>query len=461
VQRHTFCTISQEMLDEKTLACYCFHNTSIGVAWISRDKQREKSLFSLCVVNSDNCEILNYKSYTTLSARLESIKIAFDAVRNAWVITTLEIDNFPRTSRIVLYVIHSDTLKLIESPIVFEDTSGIQGIIGPILEVSIYEQIYYILYMKSLLDEVDSPLVQLGHMPLTNSLQCSIEEVTVAERAIGKMEGKYCYLLACRPEFGEFSESVPFEGSTAEWRFSFTSWINDESSDEWKYTPQQGIPVASRAVPDVDFDWLRTDADIIVDTFPGNSKRKHVAGMIMIDSFDYKSHNYTMEEESKLVKRIESLISIDSGGTVVETCSDSIGVQLQLYALADGIIGTDIVDEIRRIWKWSFGETHFSRILRLDQNVQQVSIAISQAETRQIWLIEDFGNYIKVSRRDSLTLNEISSPMILENMHLLIKEGNWRSFECNKPLDSLSYKDGLLLLLLNEKNSLTFHKVII
>jgi hypothetical protein len=451
------------------VSCCMRSDTEIGIAWMSKVTQQELPSFSLMLIDIQKGSIIHAASYYPACERLDSLHLIFDTRKNRWFITTVEAfqDRWP--SRLVLYLLHADTLKLVETPMTLDEATDIGILLGPVLDVTVDGGDYTIVYMKPQPDEIEEPLVCFGRVTETHTPNHLLrEELAHAEKAQARIANGYGLLLSCNPEYGEFSEKAdeaPFSGSTAEWRFSLTGWSHNQVAAQWEESLKSGLPVGNRATPDVDFEWLMVDAEMIGATATlFQQETVYVVGMVMMDTFDDTTHRYSLEEEAQRVKTVERLMCIGTDGKVLGVCQEAIGLQLHFCSCHRGIIGSDIQEGHRRLWRWSIDEDiHFSQVRWLDQHVKRVSMVGGQEgvgkECQFFWLVEEYENHLNVSKCDTTTLEQIDAGISLENVHLLSKQEHWRALDRGKPMQMCSSQDSLLFVAVDDQSILSLYQI--
>ncbi len=429
----------------------------LGITCVSHDHQHSylSPSISFMQVDLNNGAIISDVSYPCSCEGLEAIHLVYDRREQVWLITLIETFDLSQSSHIVLYKASSDGHLLSESPLVIDEAVDSVTDIGPLLLTYGDAGSYRVLYLKPKMDNMDAPDVLLGRLIKAKGQEYfSREEITIAEKSFGYLAGENCLLLACRPEYGEFSEKVNgvFVGATGEWRISMMGWKGDAASMYWKFAPNMGFPVGDRRSPDKDFDWLIVGADAIGGpTLPGNGRHTWVVGIVLIDTFDYKAHGYTIEEEDRITKNVQSLFCIDAAGKVVQVSQSPVGPQLDLCLSGTMVVGVDLLDDRRRLWNWfPLHETQLRTVLWLDQQVLRATVVAEKAQEERrgdlFWLVEEYSDQVRISKRDAFTLTEVSPAVVLADVHLISKQKHWRYLEWEKSLEAIPYQGRLFLL---------------
>lgn len=442
----------------------------LGIA-IIHNNHKERTApasFSLMQLDMTNGTIISDANYSCSCNKLEAIQLHYDGREDRWVIVTLESFDFLEPSRIRMYIVNSDSLILSGTPILLEEAIDTGTDLGPLLGVTAHANDYSIFYMKPKLDNLDAPTICLGHIKREKyQEQVSVEEITMGEKALAYISGEHFLLLICRPEYGEFSEKVEGvpQGVTGEWHISIVGWKGSTISGPWEYTSALGLPVGDRWNPENDFIWFVVGADTTTGpTIPATGQQTFIIGITLIDTFDYQAHGYTPAEESQINKRATDLFCIDINGKLIQRCHSQVGTDLHLSFSNTIVVGIDVIDDRRRLWNWSpLNETELHSILWLDQEALRTSVFIEQLPEPDIadhfWLIEEYREQVKISKRSITTLREVVPTIVLADVHLLSEQKNWRYLAWDKPIGIMPGKSKLLLLAGDKDQQLGLYQV--
>ncbi len=419
-------------------------------------------------LDMSNDTIMSNANYSCSCNKLEAIQLHYDEREDRWLIVTLENFDFLKPSRIEFYVINSDGQILSGTPIVLDEAIDAGTDLGPLLGVVANANDYSILYMKPKLDNLDAPAICLGHL-MKDKLreQVAVEEITIGEKALAYISGEDFLLLACRPEYGEFSENVEGvpRGPTGEWHISILGWRGSMVPRSWEYTPAVGLSIGDRGNPERDFTWLVVGADATTGpTISVSRQQTFVIGIYLLDTFDYFAHGYTPAEEAQINKKVTGLCCIDMNGTLIQRCHNQIGTDLHLRSSGTIVVGIDVIEDRKRLWNWfPLQETELHSILWLDQEALRTSVVVEQSPDTDIayhfWLIEEYREQVKISKRNLATLQEDSFAVVLTNRYLLSEQKHWRYLARNNPVGTITYKNKLLLLAGDKDQQLGLYQV--
>ncbi len=444
-------------------------SSRLGICWANnRENGDQAASFSLLEMDVDHDTMLNRTSFPCPCSALEALRLTYDLSKQQWLLARIEGFQNRVPSRLVLSFIPATNRFLSGSSLLIDEAADNMTDIGPLLLVDGANTVASMLYLKPERDDLQSPTVYLTRVReqgVEEQLVC--EAIADADKALGCLSNEHSLLLACRPEYGELAEQEEgFVGATAQWRMLMMGWKRDEAKALWSYSPPIGLPVGDRANPETDFEWLRVAADAVAGpTLSESGRQTFVVAMVLLDTFDYQAHGYTLEDEERIRKNVQLFCCIDTRGEIVQVCQSQIGLHVRLCQIAGTVVGVDFFDARRRLWNWFplMKETVLHTVVELDPEIIRVSVVAGQPEGEHqessFWLLEEYPDSVKVSKRDAITLAELAPAMILNDTKLLSKQTGWRDLKRDMPSLTVAYRNTLLTLGVDKDEQLVLYQI--
>jgi hypothetical protein len=108
-------------------------------------------------------------------------------------------------------------------------------------------------------------------------------------------------------------------------------------------------------------------------------------------------------------------------------------------------------------------ETVLHTVVELDPEIIRVSVVAGQPEGEHqessFWLLEEYPDSVKVSKRDAITLTELAPAMILNDTKLLSKQTGWRDLKRDMPSLTVAYRNTLLTLGVDKDEQLVLYQI--
>ncbi len=441
----------------------------LGICWANtRQRGNQAVSLSLLEVNVDHGIVINRTSFPCSCSAIEALRLTYDLSKQQWLLARIEGFQNRVPSRLVLSFIPTTNRFLSGSSLLIDEAADNMTDIGPLLLVDGTNPVASMLYLKPERDDLQSPTVYLTRVReqgVEEQLVC--EAIAEADKALGCFSSEYGLLLACHPEYGELAESEEgFVGATAQWRMLMMGWKRDTAIADWSYSPPIGLPIGDRASPETDFEWLRVAADAVAGpTLSERERQTFVVAMALFDTFDYQAHGYTIEEERRIRKNVQFFCCIDSKGEIVQVCQSQIGLHVRLCQIVGTVVGVDFFDARRRLWNWFplMKETVLHTVVELDPEIIRVSVVAGLPEGEHqessFWLLEEYPDSVKVSKRDAITLAELAPTMILNDTKLLSKQTGWRDLKRDMPSLTVAYRNTLLALGVDKDEQLVLYQI--
>ena len=401
---------------------------------------------------------------------LEALHLAYDASTATWIVGSLEFLEDTAWFEAVVRLIREDEngQTMLSAPI-FHEPANDMAPIGPIFALQASGERYTLLYRKPDLDCVSTPAICLGQIDMTTGhIEQSIKDY--ADSALACHQQDSALLLSLVPRIGGVSleRQAVFTGATHYWGFSVTGYSRDFHTENWYHDLDLRLPAGQTLVLKgrSDFEWLGINAAAI----PGPSvtetgQQTYVIGITMMDVFDRPYEDgHTSEEASWITNHVETLLCIDTLGKVIQTCTDAIGLRIQLCRVQATVVGVDLLKGQWRLWNWEplVGPPFQTRI-QLDQDVLRAHVVAAtekeEQNARHFWLIEEYSDQVKIARRDASTLSEVTPAVNLAGVHLLLPQYSSGSLDWHTSIEAMVYQGTLLLLAVDEQERIALYQV--
>ena len=199
--------------------------------------------------------------------------------------------------------------------------------------------------------------------------------------------------------------------------------------------------------------WINHDNDLVDLTLTTTTAAGHG-----------KAATKTSEEASWITNHVETLLCIDTYGKVIQTCTDAIGLRVQLCRVQATVVGVALLKGQWRLWNWEplVGPVFQTRI-ELDRGVLRAHVVAATGQEEQnaghFWLIEEYSDQVKIARRDASTLAEITPAVSLAGVHLLVPQYGSGSLDWHTAIEAMIYQDTLLLLAVETHEQLVLYQV--
>lgn len=401
---------------------------------------------------------------------LKALHLAYDAPTATWVVGSLEFLDDTASFEAVVRLIREDEngQPMLSAPL-FDDPANAMAPIGPVFALQASGKRCTLLYRKPDLDCVSTPAICLSQIDLTTGhVEQSIKDN--ADSALACHQEDSALLLLLVPRVGDASQEgqAIFTGVTHYWGFSVAGYSRDFHIENWYHDLDLRLPAGQSTVlqGDSDFEWLGINAAAIPGPFlTETGQETFVVGITMMDIFDRPYEDgHTSEEASWITNHVETLFCIDTQGKVIQTCTDAIGLRVQLCRVQATVVGVDLLKGQWRLWNWEpLVGSPFQTRIELDRGVLRAHVVAATGQEEQnaghFWLIEEYSDQVKIARRDASTLAEITPAVSLEGVHLLVPQYGSGSLDWHTEIEAMIYQDTLLLLALDTHEQLVLYQV--
>jgi hypothetical protein len=117
------------------------------------------------------------------------------------------------------------------------------------------------------------------------------------------------------------------------------------------------------------------------------------------------------------------------------------------------VIGTDVWQGEQRLWYWPFSTS--SEVFVCDyfpSRILHVRVVAMERDPQRFWCIEEYGDAIRISQRDSQYFTEYAS-VLCQGVSFPTTRDLPYSSDSEHPV-ALAYQDGLILLVVNQSQKL-------
>ena len=137
------------------------------------------------------------------------------------------------------------------------------------------------------------------------------------------------------------------------------------------------------------------------------------------------------------------------------------GLRLQLCQVGPVVVGVDLFKGRWRLWAWHPQQNlALQQVVELDQSLLRAHVLRGENEASQtFWLLEEFGNGIKISHATTAFFQETVSTTWLFNRHLLKSQNGCGSLNWHEEIDAWVEGKTLFLLCLDEKQRLSLYQI--
>jgi len=280
---------------------------------------------------------------------IDALHLAHDAPTATWVVGSLEFLDDTFSSHALVRLIREDEngQAMLSAPL-FDDPANDMAPIGPIFALQASGKRCTLLYSKPDIDCVSTPAICLGQIDLTTGhVEQSI--IAYADSALACYQEDSALLLLLVPRVGNASQEgqAVFTGVTHYWGFSVAGYSRDFHIENWYHDLDLRLPAGQSPVlqGNSDFEWLGINAAAIPGPFLAEKGQEtFVVGITMMDIFDRPYEDgHTSEEASWITNHVETLFCIDTHGKVIQTCTDAIGLRVQLCRVQATVVGVDLL----------------------------------------------------------------------------------------------------------------------
>lgn len=399
---------------------------------------------------------------------IEALQLVYNEMENFWLLGTLEFWVTSARYHLVLRAIYRDRNHQNEIfRLLFDDPANEMAAIGPLLTLETEHGICRMMYLKPEEDYIATTEVALVEIPIAGG-PINYAVIDFAESALVCRGKDTTFMLSCTPEVltGEMLEKMQrqYDFSTYEWLY-LLSGGRDYTEARWQHYLERGIAVDKRATPVDDLitgPMVVSAAAIAGPERPENGLSTFVVGMIMMNTQNNTDEKYRITAKKKILEQVDRLLCIDAEGNLAQTYQGSIGLYMGLCASRNRIVGVDLVGKQWRLWTWRpLEQPLFDQMVFLDQELQRACV-LAENEPGQddaCWLIEEYADRVTISKRSAMTLEQVTSPVVLSNMHLLLPQSGYGHLDWHTEVDALIHDDTMLLLVVDNDDQLVLLRV--
>jgi len=400
---------------------------------------------------------------------IKTLQLACGETENVWLLGTLEFQAATSRYHLVLRAIHRDRYRQNEAfHILFDDPANDMAAIGPLLTLEAEHGMCRMMYLKPEQDYIATTAVALAEIPLAGG-QINYTVLDFAESVLLCKGKDITFMLSCAPEVltGEMLEKMQreYDYSTYEWLYSLSGGGDYTEAARWLHYLERGISVEKRAVPVDDLisgSLVVSAAAIAGPKRPENGMPTFVASMIMMNAQQKPDERYRITVKTNIAEQVDRLLCIDAEGNVVQTYQGSVGLYPMLCQARNHIVGVDLVGDQWRLWTWRpLEQAMFDQLTLLDKEVQRACvIADDEPEQEDVcWLIEEYADRVSISKRSVATLEQVTPPAILLNVHLLLPQSGYGRLDWHTEVDALVHHGMMLLLAVDNDDQLVLLRV--
>jgi len=217
-----------------------------------------------------------------------------------------------------------------------------------------------------------------------------------------KSEG--CLLFLCQRAFQQEPEDPHSRYGPGSWHLAIAAYRSDGTLILQEPLPETTFPIRNLKVPKEDFfKWLQVRMNITEGPpLETEGRRSCVAALVLQDS--------TASSPEEATKG--GLYWIDMQGQVMRREVSSLGGQISLCLCAEAVIGTDIFENRRRLWRWSpleGTERHTEAFLspRASRATLVAGDRQEELSPAYFWCVEEYREGVSVSRWTSQPMRKL------------------------------------------------------
>ncbi len=413
------------------------------------------------------------KEVTTTIAHgaIETLELAYDPLTRTWAMGDLEFQDISNTYQIRLRLLsHQENGHATITESAFADEANDPEEIGPLFALETAGETGTLVYLKP--DFYDPALAGLyvARVDLANGQV--VQQCMQAEAQVGlvRRAGKACLFVtyldhrAVTREGGEERETKTAPGWSL-WMIDGESYADPIA---WRYSPElkrsvdenggvHGMTIKHAFI---------TSAEAIGGPLLSSTQRQtFVVGMVtMMAWVDAEEDQFRISAKNQVYNKTQGLLCIDTEGNILQTSDGSLGLYMQFCLSEKVVVGTDLLRDRWRLWNWfPLEEASFRCMTWLDQDVLRACMVregpLEEQTTNHFWLIEEYREQITVSKRDAITLAEMTPAAVLKGVHLLTPQNGHGSLNWHSSIEVLFYRGSLLLLAVDDNDQLGLYQV--
>lgn len=409
---------------------------------------------SLALLDLSFKQLLDEVIYTSPEP-VQELGLTYDTLETNWGLAEITVSD-ELTFRLVTF---HEGLPVLTDAFLLEK-AAVAYSLGPIYHFAGDAQTYIILYMKRPYYN-DVPMLTVQRVfPEERRAQVLSDAFEYTDGILAHANGRVVVLLT-------FQERVLQEKPERlrQYFFSLAGYTPDLASLLWKEDLPTALP--ARASYDVnELMELRATA-IIIDgpMLPATGQATCIIGvaarkMVAQKAGSIRDSEKQQEEEGEL----SHLLWVSTGGELLQSCLEQVYPRLHLTVSDAVVMGVDVKEGQWRLWNWfPQHETGFHALKFLEGDIQRAYVVARQGKTGReasFWLIEQCQDFVRLSERNTATLDEISQPIMLKETNLFSQEEYGGVVTWSLPVGILPYQDTLLLLAVNAQQQVVLYQVV-
>ncbi len=406
---------------------------------------------SLALFDLSFKQLLDEVIYTSPDP-VQELGLTYDTLEANWGLAEITVSD-ELLFRIVTF---HESLPVLTDAFLLEK-AAVAYSLGPIYHFAGDARTYIILYMKRPYYN-DVPVLTVQRVfPEERRAQVLSDAFEYTDGILAHANGRVVVLLT-------FQERVLQEKPERlrQYFFSLAGYAEDLASLLWKEDLPAALP--ARASYDVnELMELRATA-IMIDgpMLPGQTTCIVGVAAKKIAAQQIGSIGGSEEEQEK-AGELSHLLWVSTGGELLQICREQVYPQLHLTVSDAVVVGVDVKEGQWRLWNWFLQqETSFGVLKPLEGDIQRAYVVARSGKTGReasFWLIEQCQDFIRLSKRNTATLAEVSPPIMLKETNLFSQEEYGGVLTWSLPVGLLPYEDTLLMLAVNARRQVELYQI--
>jgi hypothetical protein len=424
--------------------------------------ESEQNAIAFTLLDLNTSTLLHNTRISVYGTHVVMLYLACNAKQDLWAIAALVYDGQAYDYRLKLYLLsQEDKGKFTMSePISIEqednDNLSTVGGIHALVVDNTNRHMAQVVYERDWVDNIDLPILMVKQVDLATF---TIQEFKV---------DYFARLLICRRPSSVMILSAHFSNDYTRkyiWRVYLSNSKYFTGKSDWASPVGLHLTLANpqrESFSRLDERIIIT-AKIIADApFTEWAAERYIVGMAMVQTAEKQSYGYIGPVPS--VQKTDSLLYIDASGNIVQQCTSTVGLYIDLCCCEQTVVGVDLQEPQWRLWNWQpLRETKLHQVMLLPEDVIRASVVANHSHHDQgsdlFWLIEEYRGAICVTRRNAQTLEEVDSPIFLPDVHLLLPQFGPESLDWHVYQEAASYRNTLLMLVADDHEQLIIHEI--
>ncbi len=430
------------------------------------DSQENAIAFILLDINTST--LLHNVRIPLVETHVFMLHLGYDAGQSLWAIAALGYDSQARDDRLKLYLLTQENhgeLRVSEPLLIEREHDDILSRAGSIHALVVDHSTVQIVYERDWVDNIEPAYLVVKQVNLTT---LTIQEYIVdyPDRILLCRQASSVITLSARFSFDrtqKFRRGLPADPV---WQMYVSSSKNFIESSDWVYSHGPRLPLARPRRESFDR-WdarVLITAKIITDaSLTEGATQRYIIGMTMMETREETQNPYEIRPKLSVQQR-DGLFCLEASGRVIQQCSSSVGLYIDLCCCEQIVVGVDLQGSQWRLWNWRpLQETVLQNVLSLSEKVKRASVVANQAHNGQghekIWLIEEYADAVCVSKRNAQTLEEVETSVSLQGAHLLLPQFGPSTLDWHVYREVISYQNALMLAVTDTDGRLVIHEI--